>query len=75
MVLSELAIYGIGQIVHNAGPGGAILAFLVGGFVMYLTMLCLGELSVAMPEAGSFKAMQANLFHLVLVLLSVGCIG
>ncbi len=47
---------GSGQIVHNAGPGGAILAFLVGGFVMYLTMLCLGELSVAMPEAGSFQS-------------------
>ena len=42
---------------------------------MYLTMLCLGELSVAMPEAGSFKVMQANSFHLVLDLLSVGCIG
>ncbi|MEC2919631.1 amino acid permease [Bacillus tropicus] len=47
---------GSGQIVHNAGPGGAILAFFVGGFVMYLTMLCLGELSVAMPEAGSFQS-------------------
>ena len=23
---------------------------------MYLTMLCLGELSVAMPEAGSFQS-------------------
>ena len=66
---------GSGQIVHNAGYGGAILAFLVGGFVMYLTMLCLGELSVAMRKQVHSKVMQANSFHLVLDLLSVGCIG
>ena len=35
--------------------GGAIVAYLVGGFVMYLTMLCLGELAVAMPDAGSYQ--------------------
>ncbi|ENQ3079077.1 TPA: amino acid permease [Bacillus pseudomycoides] len=51
---------GSGQIVHNAGPGGAILAYLVGGFVMYLTMLCLGELTVAMPEAGSFQSYSSK---------------
>lgn len=41
--------------IHEAGPGGAIVAYLVGGFVMYLTMLCLGELAVAMPDAGSYQ--------------------
>ncbi|EIT84718.1 Amino acid ABC transporter, permease protein [Fictibacillus macauensis ZFHKF-1] len=44
-----------GQTVYNAGPIGAIIAYIVGGFIMYLTMLCLGELSVAMPVAGSFQ--------------------
>ncbi|MBO9131025.1 amino acid permease [Bacillus sp. 165] len=44
-----------GYTIHEAGPGGALLAYLVGGFVMYLTMLCLGELAVAMPDAGSYQ--------------------
>ncbi|WLP59072.1 amino acid permease [Bacillus pumilus] len=46
---------GSGLIIHQAGPGGAILSFIIGGFLMYLVMLCLGELAVAMPTAGSFQ--------------------
>ncbi|MED0680434.1 amino acid permease [Aneurinibacillus thermoaerophilus] len=46
---------GSGFTLNQAGPGGAVLAYLVGGFVMYLVMLCLGELAVAMPVAGSFQ--------------------
>lgn len=46
---------GSGYTIHQAGPGGAVLAYLVGGLLMYLVMLCLGELSVAMPVAGSFQ--------------------
>lgn len=47
---------GSGYTISQAGPIGAIISYLVGGFIMYLTMLCLGELSVAMPIAGSFQA-------------------
>ncbi|SDD86885.1 amino acid permease [Sporomusa acidovorans] len=47
---------GSGQVISQAGPFGAILAFLFGGFVMYLALLCLGELAVAMPVAGSFQS-------------------
>lgn len=47
---------GSGYTISQAGPIGAIISYLVGGFIMYLTMLCLGELSVAMPVAGSFQA-------------------
>ncbi|MDN4594630.1 amino acid permease [Polycladomyces subterraneus] len=47
---------GSGYTINTAGPLGAVLSYLVGGFVMYLTMLCLGELTVAMPEAGSFQS-------------------
>lgn len=43
-----------GYTINQAGPGGAMLAYLVGGFIMYLVMLCLGELSVSMPVTGSF---------------------
>ncbi|USK82543.1 amino acid permease [Peribacillus frigoritolerans] len=47
---------GSGYTVSQAGPIGAMVAYLVGGFIMYLTMLCLCELSVAMPVSGSFQA-------------------
>ena len=43
-----------GQTIHQAGPLGAILAYAIGSLLVYLVMLCLGELSVAMPYAGSF---------------------
>ncbi|MBU3568648.1 amino acid permease [Priestia aryabhattai] len=44
-----------GYTISEAGPGGAIAAYLIGGFMMYLIMLCLGELTVAMPVTGSFQ--------------------
>lgn len=46
---------GSGYTINEAGPMGAMISYLVGGIIMYLTMLCLGELSVAMPVAGSFQ--------------------
>ncbi|MGI2326909.1 amino acid permease [Planococcus sp. YIM B11945] len=46
---------GSGFTIGEAGPGGALLAYIFGGFVMYLTMLCLGELSVSLPDAGSYQ--------------------
>lgn len=47
---------GSGYAIGEAGPAGAILAYLVGGLLMYLAMVCLGELSVIMPVSGSFQA-------------------
>lgn len=47
---------GSGYAIGEAGPSGAILAYLVGGLLMYLAMVCLGELSVVMPVSGSFQA-------------------
>ncbi|MGG1398558.1 amino acid permease [Bacillus salipaludis] len=47
---------GSGYAIGEAGPLGAILAYLVGGLLMYLVMVCLGELSVVMPVSGSFQA-------------------
>ena len=43
-----------GYTIHEAGPVGTILAYGIGAVVVYLVMLCLGELSVAMPQTGSF---------------------
>ncbi|PEX06590.1 amino acid permease [Priestia megaterium] len=46
---------GSGFIIGQAGPGGSVLAFMIGGLLMYFVMLCLGELAVAMPSSGSFQ--------------------
>lgn len=43
-----------GYTIAQAGPFGAILAYLIGAVVVYLVMLSLGELAVAMPVTGSF---------------------
>ena len=54
-VIGSGLFLGSGFTISQAGPTGAILSYLVGGFIMFLTMLCLGELSVAMPVSGSFQ--------------------
>ncbi|MDU9394367.1 amino acid permease [Pseudomonas sp. zfem002] len=47
---------GSGVTINQGGPMGAVLAYLVAGLLMYLVMVCLGELSVQMPVSGSFQA-------------------
>ena len=47
---------GSGEVIAQTGPVGAILAYLLGGIIAYMVMLCLGELAVHMPESGSFGA-------------------
>ncbi|WP_066051605.1 amino acid permease [Robertmurraya korlensis] len=54
-VIGSGLFLGSGYTISEAGPMGAILSYLVGGVIMFLTMLCLGELSVAMPVSGSFQ--------------------
>ncbi|PKG23465.1 amino acid permease [Niallia nealsonii] len=43
-----------GYTINQAGPIGTILAYLIGAVIVYLVMLCLGELAVKMPVTGSF---------------------
>lgn len=43
-----------GYTINQAGPFGTVLAYGVGAVIVYLVMMCLGELSVAMPWTGSF---------------------
>ncbi len=50
-----------GEVLQSAGPIGAILAYLVAGLAMYAVMLCLAELSVSMPIAGSFQTYATRL--------------
>ena len=44
-----------GSAVSTAGPGGALLAYLIMGIVVYLLMMSLGEMSTLLPISGSFE--------------------
>ncbi len=44
---------GTGEVVHLVGPA-VFLAYVLGGLIVYLTMICMGELAVAIPISGSF---------------------
>ena len=52
-----------GYTISQAGPIGTILAYFVGAVLVYAVMLCLGELSVAMPYTGSFHVYAKNLLN------------
>ncbi|AIM17828.1 MULTISPECIES: amino acid permease [Neobacillus] len=54
-VIGSGLFLGSGYTISEAGPTGAIISYLVGGMIMFFTMLCLGELAVAMPVSGSFQ--------------------
>lgn len=67
MPVSHIAMIGIGGTIgtglflssgytmSNAGPGGTLVSYAFGGLIMYLMMLCLGELIVAIPDAGGIQ--------------------
>lgn len=44
-----------GATISTAGPGGALIAYLVIGAMIYFLMTSLGELSTYMPTSGSFE--------------------
>ncbi|WP_251554963.1 amino acid permease [Neobacillus muris] len=44
-----------GGAIHTAGPGGAILSYLVIGIMVYFLMQSLAEMAAYMPVAGSFS--------------------
>ncbi len=43
-----------GYTISQAGPLGAVIAYLIGSLVVYLVMTCLGELAVTYPVSGAF---------------------
>ena len=51
---------GTGAVIHQVGPS-VFLAYILGGLIIYLTMLCMGELAVAIPISGSFINYTADL--------------
>lgn len=50
---------GTGEVVNLVGPS-VFLAYILGGLIIYLTMLCMGELAVAIPISGSFITYTAD---------------
>src|SRR5947207_2690054 len=44
-----------GGAIHTAGPGGALLSYLLIGIMVYFLMTSLGEMGAYMPVAGSFS--------------------
>jgi lysine-specific permease len=44
-----------GGAIHSAGPGGAILAYLIIGMMVYFLMQSLGEMASYIPVSGSFN--------------------
>lgn len=49
-----------GNVIHTAGPGGAVVGYLVIAILMYFVMTCLGEMAAFSPITGSFCAYSAN---------------
>jgi lysine-specific permease len=49
-----------GGAIHSAGPGGALLAYGVIGFMVYFLMTSLGEMAAYMPVSGSFSTYAAR---------------
>ncbi|MDO5289603.1 MAG: amino acid permease [Pseudomonadota bacterium] len=49
-----------GSAIHQAGPGGALLAYAVIGLMVYFFMTSLGEMATHMPVSGSFSTYAAR---------------
>ncbi|STX51166.1 amino acid permease [Legionella busanensis] len=50
---------GTGAVINQVGPS-VFIAYILGGLIIYLTMLCMGELAVAIPISGSFITYTAE---------------
>ncbi|WON75776.1 S-methylmethionine permease [Serratia sp. UGAL515B_01] len=59
-VIGTGLFFNTGYIISTTGALGTLLAYLIGALVVYLVMLCLGELAVAMPETGAFHVYAAR---------------
>ena len=49
-----------GYTISQAGPLGAVIAYGIGAVVVWLVMVCLGELAVAYPVSGAFHIYAAR---------------
>ncbi|WFA84981.1 amino acid permease [Paenibacillus sp. FSL H8-0280] len=49
-----------GTAISTAGPGGALIAYVAVGIMVYFLMTSLGELATFMPDSGSFNTYAAR---------------
>jgi arginine/ornithine permease len=54
--ISASFFMGIGDILHQVGPFGTLIGYLIGGCVMFIALVSLAEMAVFMPISGSFQA-------------------
>lgn len=59
-VIGTGLFFNTSYIISTTGAAGTLLAYLIGALVVWLVMVCLGELSVAMPETGAFHVYAAR---------------
>jgi arginine/ornithine permease len=52
-----------GYTINQAGAGGALIGYIFGGIILYLVMVCLGELAVYMPVTGSFQTYASKFIN------------
>lgn len=53
--ISASFFMGIGDIIHQVGTFGTVIGYIIGGLVMFLTLLSLAEMAIALPVSGSFQ--------------------
>lgn len=75
MPVSQIAVIGVGgtlgtglflssgYTISNAGPGGTLVSYAFGALIMYLMMTALGELIVAIPDAGGIQTFSNRLIN------------
>ena len=66
-IIGSAYFLGTGYVLAKAGPA-AVGAYILGGLLVYLVMLCLGELAVHIPTSGSFVTYANEFIH-----PAVGC--
>ncbi|MEH7334471.1 amino acid permease [Neobacillus drentensis] len=49
-----------GTTIHDAGPGGALAAYLIAGIMVYFLMTSLAEMAAFIPISGSFSTYTAR---------------
>lgn len=58
-IISSGYFLATGAVINLVGPS-VFIAYILGGIIIYLTMLCMGELAVAIPISGSFITYTAD---------------
>ncbi|MDT3967137.1 amino acid permease [Staphylococcus saprophyticus] len=52
-----------GYTLQQAGPLGTVLSYIVGSILVYLVMLCLGQLAIKHPVTGGFHTYASKYIH------------